>query len=356
MLSGDMALALIDRLPEPLIAVNPSSHVAFLNRAAQELIGSDATGRPLSSAVRQPRILDAVSAALGGEETQIIEFTEPVPVERHYSVTVSRVENLASDAQQPALAVLILFHDITSIKRSEQMRADFVANASHELKTPLASLQGFLETLRGPARDDPEAQQRFLSIMEEQAHRMGNLVDDLLSLSKIELKEHMPPSESVILLDVINDVADSLAPLAEEAGATLDITAEEDLPHIKGDREELRYLVQNLVGNAINYGGTGKKIDIALTLRTDPSGGDQLCLAVRDYGAGIDPQHLPRLTERFYRINVADSRARGGTGLGLAIVKHVANRHKGTLQIDSKPGEGSTFRVCLPISNAITRQ
>jgi two-component system, OmpR family, phosphate regulon sensor histidine kinase PhoR len=223
------------------------------------------------------------------------------------------------------------------------MRADFVANASHELRTPLASLIGFIETLQGPARDDAAARERFLGIMRGQARRMARLIDDLLSLSRIELKEHLAPREPVALAPVLLQVIEAHGPLAAEAGVALALDGGASLT-VPGDRDELVRVVENLVENAVKYGGSGGRVEVGLAAE-----GGFAEIRVRDHGPGIAPEHLPRLTERFYRVDVTESRQKGGTGLGLAIVKHILNRHGGRLAVESAPGRGATFRALLPL-------
>jgi len=253
------------------------------------------------------------------------------------------------------VAVLAL-HDLTAIKRIEQMRADFVANASHELRTPLAALLGFIETLRGPARDDAEAHERFLAIMQEQASRMSRLVNDLLSLSRIELDEHSKPTQNVDLGRIVEVAAETLQPLAKAKSMTIATSIEKPARAVAGEPDQLAQLVQNLLDNAVKYGRDGTSVDVSLTIpATLPAAagatlkaGATVAVAVRDRGEGIGKEHLPRLTERFYRVDTARSRKLGGTGLGLAIVKHIVNRHRGALVIDSTLGEGSTFTVYLP--------
>ncbi|MBO0753300.1 MAG: hypothetical protein J2P53_14375, partial [Bradyrhizobiaceae bacterium] len=227
--------------------------------------------------------------------------------------------------------------------------ADFVANASHELRTPLASLSGFIETLQGPARNDCASRDRFLAIMKEQATRMARLIDDLLSLSRIEQKVHIHPDTAIDLVMIVNEVTDSLLPLARERDVEIKITDRTDSLDVLGDRDELIRVFENLIENALKYGASGKRVDI--TLSCDPAIGEprDAVASVRDYGPGIAPEHLPRLTERFYRVDIGESRAQGGTGLGLALVKHILNRHRGRLMIDSTPGSGANFSVRLPI-------
>jgi two-component system, OmpR family, phosphate regulon sensor histidine kinase PhoR len=225
------------------------------------------------------------------------------------------------------------------------MRADFVANASHELRTPLAALSGFIETLRGSAKNDPVAREKFLAIMQGQATRMARLIDDLLSLSRIELNAHLHPDKEVDLVAIVRQVADGLQMLAYDRGVEVKVRAPTQPLLVLGDRDELLRVFENLIENALKYASSGKRVE--LTVTEEPDG--EARVAVRDYGPGIAPEHLPRLTERFYRVDVAESRAQGGTGLGLALVKHILNRHGGRLAIDSVMGQGATFTANLPV-------
>jgi two-component system phosphate regulon sensor histidine kinase PhoR len=229
------------------------------------------------------------------------------------------------------------------------MRADFIANASHELRTPLAALLGFIETLQGTAKDDPVAREKFLAIMQGQATRMARLIDDLLSLSRIELNAHLQPNTPLDLAPIVRQVADGLQTLARDRDVAIKVAAPPDAMIVLGDRDELIRALENLVENALKYGAAGKRIDITLSRGQTRAGTPEVRLAVRDYGPGIAPEHLPRLTERFYRVDVVESRAQGGTGLGLALVKHVLNRHGGRLAIESTPGAGATFTMHLPL-------
>jgi two-component system phosphate regulon sensor histidine kinase PhoR len=252
---------------------------------------------------------------------------------------------------------------VTEIKLTEQTRVDFVANASHELRTPLAVLLGCVKTLRGAGRDDPEAQARFLAMMEGQAERMTRLVDDLLSLSRIELREHETPRGRVDMASVVGHVADALQFPAEARGMRIEVEAEAGLPAVTGEESELTQLVQNLVDNAIKYGraNTPVRVRVAIASGALPVKvvGSTIAISVSDQGEGIPEEHIPRLTERFYRVDTGRSRELGGTGLGLAIVKHVLNRHRGALHVESEIGRGSTFTAYLPIapgSEAIERK
>ncbi len=264
---------------------------------------------------------------------------------------MAHLARLATPLFDETVAILALL-DVTALKRAEQLRADFVANASHELKTPLASLMGFIETLRGPARDDSEARARFLSIMQEQGERMARLVEDLLSLSRIEMQEHSPPTQATDLGQILQRVTDALEIKAARRGMklTLDLGS---LPPVLGESEELQQVFQNLVDNAVKYGKPGTPVTVEARLlqgeeeRIARLGRPAVAVAVIDQGDGIAREHLPRLTERFYRVDTARSRQMGGTGLGLAIVKHIVSRHRGRLEIDSELGKGSTFTVYL---------
>lgn len=344
-LGGGAAVALLDRMPDPLMVVDSSGRVVYANGAAEFLVGKGAPGRHVATVLRSAPLIEAVNGTIADGATRAIEYAVPVPVQRNYSAFVSAVPGVTPATKY----VLMLLRDVTEARRVEAMRADFVAFASHELKTPLASLSGFIDTLRGHAKDDPEARDKFLSIMADQATRMRRLIDDLLSLSRIELREHVRPSDAVDLFGVVNDVTDGLSPIAEQYEVEIGVTAPASLPKVLGDRDELAQVVQNLADNALRYGRSGKRIEISLA--PDEKGGRPVVrLTVRDHGPGIAKEHIPRLTERFYRVDAAASRARGGTGLGLAIVKHIVNRHQGTLSIESELGHGASFSVLLPVA------
>jgi two-component system phosphate regulon sensor histidine kinase PhoR len=347
----EAARFILETLPEPLLLLDADRRVVGANKAAEALLGEHLLERDLAGALRHPAVLPAVDAVLRGEGQRTAEFELTSPVERHLSARIVPLAPLRSTRAK----AMVLLNDLTAMKRSEQLRADFVANASHELRTPLASLVGFIETLRGPARDDRAASERFLGIMAEQAARMQRVVDDLLSLSRIEMNEHQPPTGAVELSAVVASVAAVLEPRAEARGMTieLDLPEAEDLV-VLGDGDELAQVFQNLIDNAIKYGARGTAIEVEArrTARLLPGmrGRERatVSLAVKDHGAGIAREHLPRLTERFYRVDTARSREMGGTGLGLAIVKHIVNHHRGALEIDSEPGRGSVFTVHLP--------
>ena len=343
---GDPLHAIVSGLPDPVIALDRDGRVVALNEPARVLAPALRQGEPVTLALRMPELTEAIDRACTRGEQQRVEYSERVPLDRWFEAVAVPVKR-TPDARSPDL-VLVTFRDLTPLRRVEEMRADFVANASHELRTPLAALSGFIETLQGPARDDVKARERFLAIMQEQARRMARLIDDLLSLSRIELNAHRRPDAPVDLIPIVRQVIDGLQTLARDRGVTIEIGADDALM-VLGDRDELVRLFENLVENALKYGAPGKRVDVELSRGTATDGQAEAVASVRDYGPGIAPEHMPRLTERFYRVDVRESRAQGGTGLGLALVKHILNRHRGRLSIESTPGEGATFTVHLPI-------
>jgi two-component system phosphate regulon sensor histidine kinase PhoR len=342
------AQAIVDGLPDPLIALDRQRRIVRTNRAAALLLGNIGPERDVATVLRQPQLLAAIDALLetgpdgnfARPDQSAVELVLAGPPELDMIAHLRRLPRAAADG---SLALVVL-HDTTALRRAERMRADFVANASHELKTPIAGLAGFIETLRGPARDDASARERFLGIMGEQADRMRRLVDDLLMLSRIEQHEHARPDAAVDLGRVLRSVLDLLQLKAASRSVRIELDLDPALPRAVGDSDELTIVFQNLVDNAIKY----SRPSTAVRVTARPAGIDRIAVAVGDEGDGIPAAHLPRLTERFYRVDTARSRQLGGTGLGLAIVKHVVNRHRGRLDIQSTPGKGSTFTVFLP--------
>jgi len=335
---------LLEQLPDPLMLIDAEERVISANRAMRDVVGIDVERKRVSALLRTPAVLEALSRTFATGETASVEYVARVPVERHYQVFTARI------GMMPTVAMLLM-HDLTAVKRTEQMRVDFVANASHELRTPLAAVAGFIETLKGPAKDDKAAREKFLDIMSVEAERMRRLIEDLLSLTRIELNEHVPPRGEISLDGVVRQAAAALAPLAKADNITILVDAAENLPNVTGERDELVQLFQNLIHNAIKYGRSNGQVTISLrqTSATGRRGQEPMvCVAVKDDGEGIPPEAIPRLTERFYRVDVKRSRERGGTGLGLAIVKHIVNRHGGRMQIESRLGEGSTFTITIP--------
>ena len=362
-----MAQGVAKALPEPLFILDADGMVEHANPAALELVAlTDVSGRHFASVLRAPNVFEAAEAVIATQEPQSVEFTTTSGVERTCRAYVTPIE-AGAPGERPR--VLVFIRDLTSERRVEQMRADFIASASHELRTPLASMLGFIETLRGHAKNDPEAREKFLATMQSQAERMQRLVADLMSLSRIELNEHVPPRQRVDLAEVTEDVIDSLAPLFENGGAIVDLTKDtDDLTTIRAERDEIFQAIQNLIDNAVKYGGDPAMVKLRVgrgpaptpyaegppanragdsadqvAARLGVNAEDLVYIQVRDFGPGIDRADLPRLTERFYRVNVERSRKSGGTGLGLAIVKHIMNRHKGGFQIESRPAGGAAF-------------
>ena len=342
--------AVLAGLPDPVVALDRRGDVVALNARATAVAPALRPGEPVSLGLRVPEVLEAIRRARASGTAQRVEFSERVPLDRWYEVIVTPISS-PGVAANPGL-VLLAFHDLTPLRRVEEMRADFVANASHELRTPLAALSGFIDTLRGSAREDPAARERFLPIMQAQADRMARLIDDLLSLSRIELNAHLRPDKQVDVGAIVRQVADSLQTLARDRNVEVKTIGSSAPLLVPGDRDELIRVFENLVENALKYAASGKRVDIALSVGEGSDGKREARIAVRDRGPGIAPEHLPRLTERFYRVDVSESRAQGGTGLGLALVKHILNRHGGRLTIESAPGQGATFTVHLPIAGA----
>lgn len=344
--------SVLDSLPQPLFMIDAERRITWANLAAQRFAGREPRNTNLAAVIRAPDVLEAVSAVLDGGAGRQLQYTTSAPTERTFTLVV---EPLAGPALNGA-RVLMILHDITALVRMEAMRADFVANASHELRTPLASLVGFIETLRGPAKDDADAHERFLAIMQSQAERMSRLIEDLLSLSRIELHEHTPPTGTARIRAIVEDVVAGLEPQAAKRAMSINIRIPEDIPSVPGEPNELNQVFQNLLANALKYGRENTSVDVTAVLvprgpASMPAASRGRCLrvSVRDQGDGIAKEHLPRLTERFYRVDTARSRQLGGTGLGLAIVKHIIARHRGALTIESTEGEGSTFTVYLPL-------
>lgn len=342
------AQAIVDGLPDPLIAVDRQRRIVRINRVALSLLGAAGAERDLSTTLRHPQLLAAIDALLAigrdgnftSPDRSAVEFVLSGALDLDMIAHMRRLPRPAADG---SLALIVL-HDMTALRRAERMRADFVANASHELKTPLAGLLGFIETLRGAARDDPAARERFLGIMADQADRMRRLVDDLLMLSRIEQHEHARPEGEVDVGQVLRGVQDLLQLKASSRKIGLELSIDPELPRAVGAFDELTIVFQNLVDNALKYA----RPQTIVRVDARPVGDGRLAVSVADEGEGIPAGHLPRLTERFYRVDNARSRQLGGTGLGLAIVKHVVNRHRGRLDIQSSQGKGSTFTVTLP--------
>ena len=363
-----LPLAVLEALPDAAVVIDGRGLIIAANSAAGA-ISPVVIGRPSSHWVRAPELIAAINSILGlanapGNPADQVSGNDPAdgtvsghasrkvqqqrcqvrlyaPVERALDAYVTVLASGVAGTAAPA--VLVVLRDFTEQESLSRMRVDFVANASHELRTPLAAIRGFVETLRGAAKDDPVAQARFLGIMQAQAERMSRLIEDLLSLSRIEMHEHVAPTGRIDIAAVSREAARALKSTADEAGVTIAERLPEAPHWVTGDKEELSQVAHNLIQNAIKYGRRGGRVDVEVCTE-----GRRVLLGVSDDGIGIAAEHLPRLTERFYRASTKESRERGGTGLGLAIVKHIVNRHRGELTIDSTPGKGSTFTVALP--------
>jgi two-component system phosphate regulon sensor histidine kinase PhoR len=318
----------------PVFLLSQQGNVLYQNPSATHAFGEIGPDQHVSARIRQPAVLEIIRESLATGESGSTEITTPMPLENAYMVRIVK-------AQGEGDFFVLIFRDISETRRIDKMRTDFVANASHELRTPLASLRGFIETLQGPARNDPRAQEKFLGIMQEQVTRMSRLVDDLMSLSRLELKAKVAPHDAVDLVPLIGSVCDALAPLAADVGVEIKRIVPSGPVNVSGDSDELTQVFENLIENACKYGQEGKKVEVKLSAAK----GQPVEVSIQDYGPGIPEEHVPRLTERFYRVNVESSRSKKGTGLGLAIVKHILTRHRARLIIRSEVGKGSTFTV-----------
>jgi two-component system phosphate regulon sensor histidine kinase PhoR len=335
--------AILEGLSDPALVLDGLGHVIGTNAPVRALM-SVATGRHISHTARSPELLDAVATVLRTRRQVACSPRLLASADRAFTALVTPLSTSASIAEP---AVLVVARDLTEQERLARLRSDFVANASHELRTPLTAVKGFVETLQGPAKDDPVARDRFLRIIAEQANRMARLIDDLLSLSRVEMNEHVRPQGRVDLAPLVADVTRALSKVADDAGVTLIFAPKAVTAAVIGDRDELVQVAQNLIENGIKYGRRGGRVSI----RLEPKGA-RVGLVIEDDGIGIAPEHLPRLVERFYRVNASASRERGGTGLGLAIVKHIVARHAGQLDIQSTLGKGSTCTVWLPAAKS----
>ena len=337
--SGVQALA--NALPDPCFILDRRGIVRYANQRAVEAFDIRA-GQSLTFRLRNPDLVAAFHRVARGGPAEQVEFAERIPTERWFAAWFA---DLTAPRRPAGEFVVLVLDDLSERRRTDRIRVDFVANASHELRTPLASLTGFIETLQGPAREDPVARDRFLQIMHEQATRMSRLVNDLMSLSRIEMKAHVRPVNHVDLVSVVRHVADALEPLAQELGVTIHAELPDADVELTADRDELIQVFENLIENACKYGQSGKRVVVTLV----PAGkGSGPSVTVRDFGPGIPEEHVPRLTERFYRVDVEDSRRHRGTGLGLAIVKHILARHQARMTIESRLGEGTAFTVTFP--------
>ncbi|MGK2285179.1 ATP-binding protein [Pedomonas sp. V897] len=348
-LARDQVRQILEAINQPLLIVDHELTVHRVNHRARDLLGGVTEGEALTLFLRQPGAVDAIRSVVASGTSVEREVQFFTPVEAVYMVGAHPI-----GGQQGLL--LVWMRDVTKDRLTDRMRVDFVANASHELRTPLATLIGFIETLQGPAASDEAARTRFLGIMAAEAARMARLIDDLLSLSRIEMDKHVRPSTLIDMRPLLGQVEQIHAVQLEADRRRIDLRLSEPLPRVIADRDQVLQVLHNLVSNAIKYGRTGTPITLEATPVVDARTGQptQLRIAVTDQGEGIAPEHLPRLTERFFRVDTARSRKLGGTGLGLAIVKHIVEKHRGELTIQSRPGTGTTVAFTLPAEPAQT--
>lgn len=334
--------AVLNGLKVAVFMVDQDHQILFRNAASGQLFGVGLRGRKLDDFISSKKCLRAVDQVLAGEPQVSVDIKLQLVVPTSFSVTVVRMNPEAQLAEAKAIVSL---EDVSHIREAEQMRSDFVANVSHELRSPLTALYGFIETLQGPAKEDATARERFLGLMETEAQRMARLIDDLLSLSKLEATERVAPDELVAIGPVLRRVIASLEPITQREQCTVLLDLSDALPLVHGDLDELTQVFSNLIENAAKYGRAGSDVRVRAWVCQE-----LLHIGIADQGEGISPKHITRLTERFYRIDKGRSRSKGGTGLGLAIVKHILMRHRGTLEITSEPGVGSEFCVVLPVA------
>jgi two-component system phosphate regulon sensor histidine kinase PhoR len=346
-LRQQMARNFADTLSDPCIILDRRSLIIHRNPPTARQFPGARIGDPIAFSLRNPALLTAIDAARRTGIAQSVELHQTVPTETWHKVTVAPLVNEDEEESSETRLLVLTMQTLTELKRVDAMRSDFIANVSHELRTPLTSLIGFIDTLLGPAAKDAEARKRFLAIMRSQAERMSKLIDDLLSLSRIEMRQHLRPTGNVDLASLLREIRDGLQTQVKDAAVTIDLTAPDEPANIAGDRDELYEVFENLIDNAVKYGNEGGKVHIELTPGVERSGYDYI-VSVTDNGPGIAEEHVPRLTERFYRVDAESSRKKKGTGLGLAIVKHIVHRHRGRMSIKSRPGEGTRVEVLLP--------
>ena len=344
---------LVDTLPDMLIMTDEDLRIVRTNRSARLMFGQNLAGKHLSDIFESDVLINAVITVVESLKGHEVDFhiSEPEPKDIHAIIERFPI------ASKGGMAVIITLNDITQLKRIQKMRADFVANASHEIRTPLTSIAGLIELLQGPAKDDAEAREKFLGMMAEQSERMKNLITDLLSLSKIEMSAHTIPTNVVDILRVVKQEKDHFEWAAKQKDITINIDGADNLPKVRGEENELKQVMHNLIGNAIKYGNADSEVLVSLRVTSDLPRDPHfvktkrvLQVTVRDEGEGIPKEHLPRLTECFYRVDSARTRKVGGTGLGLAIVKHILQRHRAVMRVESVVGEGSSFHVYMPLS------
>lgn len=344
---------IMENLTDPLLFLSKTETILLANKSASEMFGEDMVNKKISDVLFDTEALTAIEKAIETGLSDTVEFTIPNPRPKSYLLRIHVHQktgvNLGEDTKNNR-TILLTIYDITSIREAERMRVDFVANVSHELRTPLASILGFIETLQGPAKDDQQAMMRFLKIMQDEASRMTRLIEDLLSLSHIERDAHIPPDEEIALNKIVENVVETLNLRLKKRNMTSQFQYNETAENITGDRDQLTQVFQNLIDNAIKYGAENSEIEIGITdYKSEPDNKNYLKITITNQGPGIAPEHIERLTERFYRVDTARSRSLGGTGLGLAIVKHIIQRHEGKLSFESELGKYTTATILLPV-------
>lgn len=342
---------ILDGLADAIVLIDANKAVVDANEAARKLFGGAIINSNLDGSMLDSQISDAIDQVLKHERSWSGEFTTATPVQRTFEVSIWKLE---PRARRKASWALLVLHDVTHTKRADKMRADFISNVSHELRSPLTSLVGFIETLQTSAKDDPDAQQRFLSIMEAETARMKHMIDHLLLLSKLEAVEHIQPEERVDLVKAIEQASTGLLMRAKKRNISINLVSPKQEILVAGDEIGLIQVFRNLLENAIVYGDTNSVITVSMATNDIANTADRIYVGVTNFGEPIAAEHLDRLTERFYRIDKGRSRAVGGTGLGLAIVKHVVNRHRGELSITSTADGKTTFTICLPRANSLS--
>jgi two-component system phosphate regulon sensor histidine kinase PhoR len=337
---------ILNELHEPLLLLDEERQILFMNKSAKTLFGEGYIGRNFVRLLRNGEVMQAISSVIETRKEVSVKVSLEFPVNGVFDF---KVVSLASEKPESRL-IGVLIKDLTDLAKAEQMRTDFVANVSHELRSPLTALSGFIETIKGPAKDDAPARDRFLTLMEREASRMVRLITDLLSLSKVEARQNQRPSDIVDMVALIKRVVATLSNSAAKENRRIHMQIEGKPNHILVFEDGITQVLINLIENAIKYSGPDSEISISMRANSHVAGftGRVLSISVQDQGDGIPREHIPRLTERFYRVDTHRSRDKGGTGLGLAIVKHIVSQHRGRLQISSQEGKGSIFTVHLP--------
>lgn len=339
----DIENQLINEIEDYILFINSFNAVSAANQSAKNYYG-DIVGKDLSSFIRAPELLDKIENSRNNRMNEYLEFEINLPTYSFFRLTIVPLSQRN---------VLIVIKDYTDVKKSEKLRSDFVANVSHELKTPLVSIKGFLETISTAAKEDPKAQQKFIKIMQEQAEKMEVLISDLMSLSRIEMQEHIQPNEKVNLNDILEGLEKIPNKIAEKKNVRIEINKNKEASLVRGDYDKISEVIQNLYDNAIKYTKNNSNVQLFINFNQNKFSKGSFSIHVKDEGIGIPKDEIHRVTERFYRTAIAKKNLIQGTGLGLAIVKHIINQHRGDLEINSRLNEGSEFIVHLPVYEKI---